>query len=578
MDITIKTLNMICLWIIIGLMAAGGIHWLKGRRITLRQDADEQEKQHSAQKRLRLAVGIIMLVLIVARCIGFGSIPGGINQDEAMAAVEGLSLAHHGTDRFGTWLPAYFLAWGNSQMNVLLSYLMVPFIWLWGSSNVTARLPILLASIAGAWALYRFMKENLGQRVGVLALLGVAIAPWHFMQSRWALEANLFPHMFILGFFFLSKGLQKSRYLYLSMVFFALCMYSYGVAFYMVPVFLMLSCILLLWRRRVQWKQVMLAAVVYFGLSWPIYGTMLINFVHWKTISLPFTTMSYFPNSGRSRDIVFFSDHPLQQFCTNAQVLWKQIFLQKPDLIWNALDDFGTLYLCSMPLVLAGAGVTVYRAVKGEQGQRIFCELLLIYWGSALLEGLCINNVNINRINVIFYCHIAFAAIAVCTVAGEWRRLGYGFAMVYALLWVLFLNQYFTDWAERMEDAFYADFLDAIEYAGEQEADYYYITPDSQLVGSWGVSQILTMYALQMDVEYFQGKTDVFRGAEIAYAERYHFSNAEGEQIRDDLSVVYVIRAERLDDYVPERFERRQFGKYYVIMPWKYAGQQPGTF
>lgn len=510
-----------------------------------------------------------MLSLIAIRSIGFGRIPGGFNQDGAMAAVDALALANYGTDRFGIWLPAHFLAWGYGQMSVLLSYLMVPFIWLWGLNNVTARLPILLASIAGAWALYSVMRENLGRKAGVLALLGVAIAPWHFMQSRWALDCNMFPHMFILGFFFLNKGLQKSRYLYLSMIFFALCMYAYGVAFYMVPAFLLVSCILLMWHQSVSWKQAMLAVIIYFGLSWPIYGTMLINFMNWKTISLPFTTMPYFPDSVRSGDIVFFSGQPLAQLCANAKTMWRQVFLQRPDFIWNTLEDFGTVYLCSMPLVLAGAGITVYCAIKGEQGRRIFSALLLIYWGSALLVGLFINDVNVNRINIIFYCHIAFAAIAVYAAAGEWIRLGLGFAAVYAMLSVLFLHQYFTDWAGRMESVFYADFLDAVEYAGEQEADYYYITPDSQFDGAWMVSQILTMYALRMDAAYFQGKTNVFRGAEISYAERYHFNDWEEDQIRNDISIVYVVRAERIGDYAPGLFAHRQFGEYYVVTPLK---------
>lgn len=201
------------------------------------------------------------------------------------------------------------------------------------------------------------------------------------------------------------------------------------------------------------------------------------------------------------------------QLLRNIQTLWRQVFLQKPDLLWNAMDDFGTLYQCSMPLVLAGAGITVYHAIKGEKGKRISCVLLLIYWVTALMTGIFINYVNVNRINIIFYCHLAFAGMAVHTIVKEWRRLAVGFAAVYGLLLILFLNQYFTDWADQIEINFYSDFISAVEYAGDLEADYYYITPDSQSDGSWWVSQILTMYAVKMDAEYFQGKTNVFRGA-----------------------------------------------------------------
>lgn len=593
-----NALNTICQWIVMGIMAVAAAHWLIGRYPAIgrrlgswlsyvwrknpavnvsdktgsRPAAGERADQGGAERGYRLGVLLILYGLIAIRSIGFGTIPGGFNQDGAMGAVDALALATYGTDRFGNWLPAHFQAWGYGQMSVLLSYLTVPFIWLWGLNSVTARLPMLLASIAGAWALGGLVRDIFGRRCGLVALLCAAIAPWHFMQSRWALDCNMLPHMFILGLYFLNRGLQKSRYLYLSMVFFALCMYAYGVSFYMVPVFLLLSCAVLLLRRRVNWKQAALAATVYFGLSWPIYGTMLINFMGWETIKLPFTTMAYFPDSMRSGDIIFFSEQPFAQLLHNARALWRQVFLQKPDLLWNAMNDFGTLYLCTMPLVLAGAGITFYGAIRGDKRRRISCALLLVYWGTALMTGLFINNVNINRINIIFYCHIVFAGIGVHAIIREWKRLAAGLAAVYGLLLVLFLNQYFTDWADQIEKNFFADFLAAVEYAGELEADYYYITPDSQSDGSWWVSQILTMYAMKMDAKYFQGGTNVFRGAEIPYVDRYHFSNASGELIQDNANIVYVVREDRIGEYAPERFARRQFGNYYVVVPWWLAG------
>lgn len=401
-----NVLNGICLWMVIGIMAAAGTHCLArrypalgrifgrhfmpyGEKTVSGEDCadnmrDSRREDRAAVKRKNgLTVLLILYGLIAIRSIGFGSIPGGFNQDGAMGAVDALALANYGTDRFGSWLPAHFQAWGYGQMSVLLSYLTVPFIWLWGLNSVTARLPMLLASIAGAWALHGLIRDIFGRRAGTLALLCAAIAPWHFMQSRWALDCNLFPHMFLLGLFFLNKGLQRSRYLYGSMVFFALCMYAYGVSFYMAPVFLSAACIALLLARKISWRQVLLCAAVYFGISWPIYGTMLINFMGWETVTLPFTTMAYFPDSMRSGDIVFFTEQPLAQLWSNARTLWRQVFLQKPDLLWNAIDDFGTLYQCSMPLVLGGAGITIRRAVKGEGAQRISCVLLLIYWGAA---------------------------------------------------------------------------------------------------------------------------------------------------------------------------------------------------
>jgi 4-amino-4-deoxy-L-arabinose transferase-like glycosyltransferase len=172
----------------------------------------------------------------------FGSIPGGINQDGAMAAVDGLALSQYGTDRFGTWLPAHLEAWGYGQMSSLLSYFIAIFIKLFGFSVFTVRLPQLLISIIGAVFFYLFMKDIFGEKIGMIAAFMIALNPWHFLQSRWALDCNLLPHLFIIAIYFLNKGLNKRRYFYISMLVFGLCMYTYGITIYTIPVFLLIYC------------------------------------------------------------------------------------------------------------------------------------------------------------------------------------------------------------------------------------------------------------------------------------------------------------------------------------------------
>jgi indolepyruvate ferredoxin oxidoreductase beta subunit len=123
-----------------------------------------------------------------------------------VTAVDALALAHHGTDRFGTFLPAHFTAWGYGQMSVLLSYCMVPFFRLFGMNAVTARLPMLLWSFAGMAAAYGLLRRLLGRRAALLGLLFLCICPWHFMQSRWALDCNVLPHAFLIGLALLYRG------------------------------------------------------------------------------------------------------------------------------------------------------------------------------------------------------------------------------------------------------------------------------------------------------------------------------------------------------------------------------------
>lgn len=74
-------------------------------------------------KEKRIEWGIfaaLMLAAFLLRVWQFGSVPGGMNQDGAMAAVDAKALADHATDRYGMFMPVHFTAWGYGQMSVLL--------------------------------------------------------------------------------------------------------------------------------------------------------------------------------------------------------------------------------------------------------------------------------------------------------------------------------------------------------------------------------------------------------------------------------------------------------------------------
>ena len=521
----------------------------------------QEEKPLSTDRAVILwcLIGLFSLLRLYA----FGSVPGGFNQDGAMAAVDALALAHHGTDRFGTWLPAHFTAWGYGQMSVLLSYCMAPLFRLFGMNAVTARLPMLLWSAAGMAAAYLFLRGLLGRRAALLGLLALSICPWHFMQSRWALDCNLLPHCFLLGFALLWIGRERKAALYGSMVFFGLCMYCYGLAFVALPPFLLLACLLLLRGKWVRPREALLCALLYFGVSFPIYGTMLINALGLETVSLPFVTMPYFPDSIRSHDLIFASAQPLGQLAENARTLWRVGFAQGADLPWNAIDGFGTIYRCSWPLLALGLGLSIGRAFKAEDGgRRLGYGLLLCYWLCAAATGLCVNGVNINRLNILFYAHVLFLVIALEALLRFRRLTAIPLLGCYLLSAALFFHSYFGPWAERMNGVFYRDFLTAVETAGERDFETLVITPDVQFAGSRQVSEILTLFALDVDAEYYQGKTE----GERPYGERFQYRNLTAADLaaaREGLC--FVQKSAALPRELPPGWSCESFGDYALL-------------
>ncbi|NBH28142.1 hypothetical protein D3Z60_20755 [Lachnospiraceae bacterium] len=570
-----ETINSITVLLAGGVLA---VSLWNGRAVRLREIGDGSTGEDKDGKQegpgfKRLFLFLAVYALIAVRVIAIGKIPGGLNQDGAMGAVDAKALADYGTDRFGTFMPAHFEAWGYGQMSVLLSYLTVPFIWLMGLTKTVIRLPMVLASLAGIGAVWGIVKRTFGEKTGLAALLLLAINPWHFMQSRWALDCNLFPHMFVLGVCFLMAGIKRKADLYLSMVFFALCMYCYGVSFYMVPFFLLTVCIFLFRDKKVGVREIMVCLLIYFGIAWPIYGTMLINFMKWDTVRLPFVTLQFFSGNVRSADILFFSENKGQQLLANLQSLVNVVFLQRDDLIWNTVRGFGTMYHCAQPFVILGAVLVMRGAFKEEDGdKKMGCRILAAYWIFALLTGLMINYVNVNRINIIFYIHIIFAAVGISFLVKRWKMSLVILSALFAVLGTLFFHAYFTSWAGEIDKAFYGDFVDAVEFAKEYDCDRYYITPDTQYEGAYQVTEILTLFLFDIDAEFYQGKTDRWHDKEIPYKERFIYRNLSAEEVRAEGDGAYIFKTWDRGRFPDDVFYVVFFGEYAAAIPWSYAG------
>ena len=511
------------------------------------------------EKAEALLLGLIALTALFIRLWRFGSVPGGFNQDGAMAAVDAKALADYGTDRYGMRLPAHFTAWGYGQMSVLMSYCMAPFIKLFGLNPVTARLPSLLWSLVGLLCVYGFSRRAFGKRAALVVLAFAAIDPWHITQSRWALDCNLYPHVFLLGLWLLLLGAAGKKWaLYLSMPVFGLGMYCYGVSVYTLPPFLLAACAWLLVTKRVKWGQALLCALLYLLVAWPFLLTMAVNAFGWETISLPFVTIPYFPGSVRSGDILLFSDGIPRQLWENIKTTVNVVFLQKRDLTWNEVPGFGTIYRFSLPFALIGMG-RAWKNRKAPGG-----ALLLLFFGAGLLCGVLTNGVNVNRINLIFYPMIFFTGLGLEFLLRRLRYLRYGLIALYLAAFLCFSATYFGSYADRIAVSFMADFGSAVRSVKDADAEKLYITADSQFNGAWYVSEILTLFYHETDARYYQGFTP---SGETPFREKYVFTSMVNLTIDPAEDAVYVLKQSDRALFDPAAFTFTDFGGYCVAVP-----------
>ena len=552
-----------------------------------------------ANYRQRFLFWAILIFAFIIRFVNIADIPTGINQDEAMAAMDAWALSKYGTDRYGMQWPVHFQAWRYGQMSVLLSYCMIPFIKLFGFSTFAVRIPMVLASTAGIALVYLIARKFFTANLSLAVMAFAAINPWQFMQSRWSLDCNLFPHIFLLGFYLLLCGLEKRKYLYLSMVFFGLTFYCYGIAVYSVPVFLFVYAAWCLWKKELAFREILLSVCIFFAVALPEILTMFINMFGLPTIETPLFTIPFFPESIRSNDILFLN-FSFYQLGRNALSMLKQAFLQKPDYLFNTLPNFGPLYHISTPFMFLGiwqfgkrflfpqsispvvksttkASKKRSKAKKLHPLQELFCTrnttrqqtldlALLGFFLMGIWVGLLTFEVNVNRINIIFYPLMFFTVYGITTFIqwlAKWidkilqhfkkktaltrRVLTAGFLTGYCILSINFFTQYFRSFPTEIRTMFNVDFLSIIKEADElEDYDTLYVSSNMGWQTNYRMAEILTQYSCQIDALYYQEKSNETGGRTLLpYSERYHFVDIWREN-SVDTDALYVIHKDDL--------------------------------
>src|SRR5215471_1105110 len=173
-----------------------------GRRLTGATVRDTAERQ-----------GFLVLILglaLAVRLYDFGSVPPGLNQDEASTGYDTWAVMHYGIDRNGFHLPMMFVSWG-SGMYALPGYLAMPFYAVLGFSVDSLRTVNLIAGLASVPALYLVVRETGDRTLALIAAFLLAISPWHIMISRWGLDSNLLPAVFLFGVLFLLRASRSPR-------------------------------------------------------------------------------------------------------------------------------------------------------------------------------------------------------------------------------------------------------------------------------------------------------------------------------------------------------------------------------
>ena len=429
------------------------------------------------ERLVRILCTIILIAGIAARVLWFGQIPAGMNQDEAFAAYEAYSLLTTGLDTAGYPFPVYLTAWG-SGMNALESYLMIPFIALFGLEVWAVRLPQLIVGVLSLIAAYDILKRMAGRWAGLCGMFLMAVCPWHILLSRWALESNLAPGFLLFGLCFFLRGLEDHRFFPLSALMYGLSLYCYAAIWPFVPLALLLQagCALRCGQIRFRGRDGIclgVSAAILFVLALPLLLFLLVNWGALDEICLPFLSI---PKLLVMRS----GEFSLAGLPENAANLLNLLFRQSDGLLWNSPEGFGLFYYGTLPFFLVGAWRALRDAFAAlRDGESRPLGLLAVPLLTGLLQGLCLAHANVNRLNSLWPMVVLLSAAGVWTLCA---RLGPRALMTplifYAALFLRFEAYYLSDYAGDIQGAFFDGLEDAVDAAMAREGEIC-VTPNA---------------------------------------------------------------------------------------------------
>lgn len=222
----------------------------------------------------------IFLALIVAlafflRFYKVTEIPPSLNWDEVSIGYNAYSILKTGRDEWGIFLPIHFQAFGEFKLPVQI-YASIPAIAILGLNDLGVRLtPVIYGTFTVLLLFFLGRKIFKSNFVGLISALLLAISPWHIQLTRASFESSFAVLWVSLGALLFIKGLDNKKWLILSMIPFAISIYTYNSARAFIPFFL-LALGLIYFRSYIKYpKEIIISGAIFAILITPLAPSLL---------------------------------------------------------------------------------------------------------------------------------------------------------------------------------------------------------------------------------------------------------------------------------------------------------------
>ncbi len=418
-----------------------------------------------------LTAAAIFAAFLITRLYRLDIVPFGAHRmhiDELGAAYDAFCISDYGVDQFLYRMPVYFKCFGEGQ-NALYTYLAVIAFRIGGISIFTFRLPAVICAAGAFAALYFMLRDMLDRWYAVVGLALMTVMPVFMMSEHWGLEAYLLMSFVIISLCFQIRAVTKDSSLcyFLAGISWGLSLYTYSMAYVIVPLFLFFSFIALIVYKKLSLKNALLAGIPLVLLGLPLFVQQLVMM---EAIQ-PFSFMGlvdFWSTSHYRADEISIANVP-----ENLIMSFKYTYVADRSA-YDANAKWGTMYYITIPFILVGIIASARDVIKNVRAKVL--DPWMFVWMFFIVSRiflLFVKYPNINRINGIFPAYLLFAVYGIRTVAEKINKkvLFYSVLSVIYLVCFLTFSRYFYSHDGLQADAYdIGDSLGCDLEAGEAAA------------------------------------------------------------------------------------------------------------
>lgn len=196
--------------------------------------------------------------------------PPALNWDEISIGYNAYSVLKTGKDEWNQTFPVHFKAYGEYKLPVQI-YASIPGIYIFGLNELGVRITPAVYGTITVLAMF-FLGRALfaSSLAGLVAAFLLGISPWHIQLTRASFESSLAVLWVVLGVWFFVKGFKNQKWFVISMIPFALSVFTYNSARIFTPLFLFFAFIIYRKSLLQSKKIVVLSLLVFMVLLIPL--------------------------------------------------------------------------------------------------------------------------------------------------------------------------------------------------------------------------------------------------------------------------------------------------------------------